>query len=600
VAAGQHPVAACSRSRQLRILFIGQAVERKGLPVLLSAFEALRDEVPATLTLVGAQPDDVAPLVLEAHGVRPLGRVGEHRKATELERADVLCAPSLHGESFGMVLTEAFAAGVPVVASDIPGYRDVVGHGREGMLVPPGDPVALAEALRALARDHEQRMAMAAAACQRAQRFGWPHVAGEVLDCYERAIAVGKAPTRGGRLAVRYGLASADLHPRQPRVREPSPQATAPPRPPLAQRRRLPLRALRRAALGLSSLAALGLGAAGLADIGVGRVEASLAASKPGLLTAGLGLMCVAMLVRGLAWHVILRAAPTWRRAGLADALQGTFIGVLMSATLPVRLGEPSRALIVARRLGRARETLPIVMGTLVSQMLLNLLAVVVLAAVTLTSVRGLQGDRPLAMLAIMPVAALLALMLAPVIVPGARASRSFGPHDLWLAVSAALGRMRHGLQVFCKPRLAGLAVTTQLVAWGLQLLSCWLLLAAVGLAGRIDLAGAAAVLFAVNLTALLPLTPANVGLFQAAVVAVLVGVYDVSAATALAYGIVLQATEIATAFIMGLPALAKEGISWKELRVRTLHATPVKLDPSPAPMRAGGGAGDIGSALRG
>jgi phosphatidylinositol alpha-mannosyltransferase len=341
-------------------------------------------------------------------------------------------------------------------------------------------------------------------------------------------------------------------------------------------------------AFGLSSLGAIGLVAAGLADVGVGRVEASLAASKPGLLIAGLGLMCAAMLARGLSWHVILRAAPTRRRARLADALQGTFIGVLMSATLPVRLGEPSRALVVARRLGRARETLPVVLGTLVSQMLLNLLAVIILGAVTLTSVRGLQGHgRPLIVLAIMPAAALLALLLAPLIVPGARAARSGGPRDLWADVCAALRRASQGLHVFRKPRQTSLAVATQLGAWGLQLLSCWLLLAALGLAGRVNVAGAAAVLFAVNLTALLPVTPANVGIFQAAVMAVLVGVYDVSAATALAYGIVLQAVEITTALMMGVPALAKEGLSWRELRLRTLHATPVKLDPLP-PRGAG------------
>jgi phosphatidyl-myo-inositol alpha-mannosyltransferase len=583
-------------ARSLQILFIGQAVERKGLPVLLSAFEALREHVPATLTLVGAQPEEVAPLLLEAHGVRALGRVGEQEKLAELARADVLCAPSLRGESFGMVLTEAFAAGVPVVASDIAGYRDVVRNGREGILVPPADAVALAQALRAILLDRDRRARMAAAARERAQRFGWPHVAAEVLECYERATEVGQAPTRCGRLAVRYGLASADLGPRSPRLREPASgngraggdqPAGARRYPPHAGPRRRWARSpalLRRAALGVSSLVVAGLGAAGLANIGVGRVEASLAASRPSLLTVGLGLMCVAMLARGLAWHAILQAAPTTRRARLADALQGTFIGVLMSATLPARLGEPSRALVVARRLGRARETLPVVLGTLVSQMLLNLLAVIVLGAVTLTSVEGLQGhDRALVMLAIMPIAALLALLLAPVIVPGSRASPSLGLRSLWAEVCAAVGRIRHGLRVFCKPRHASLAVLAQFAAWGLQLLACWSLLAALGLAGRVDLAGAAAVLFAVNLTALLPVTPANVGVFQAAVVAVLVGAYDVSAAAALAYGIVLQAVEVAAAFIMGTPALANEGLSWRELRVRTMHAAPVKLDPLPA-----------------
>ena len=73
--------------------------------------------------------------------------------------------------------------------------------------------------------------------------------------------------------------------------------------------------------------------------------------------------------------------------------MQGTFIGVLMSSTLPARLGEPSRALIVARRLGRARETLPVVLGTIVSQTMLNLLALAILGGVTFSSVE--RARRP-------------------------------------------------------------------------------------------------------------------------------------------------------------------------------------------------------------
>src|SRR4029077_9356169 len=93
----------------------------------------------------------------------------------------------------------------------------------------------------------------------------------------------------------------------------------------------------------------------------------------------------------------IFPAAPTWRRANRRDAMQGTFIGVLMSSTLPARLGEPSRALIVARRIGRVRETLPVVLGTMFSQTFLNLLALAILGAVTLSSVTVLDGhDRAL------------------------------------------------------------------------------------------------------------------------------------------------------------------------------------------------------------
>ncbi|MGA9876128.1 MAG: glycosyltransferase family 4 protein, partial [Solirubrobacteraceae bacterium] len=145
----------------LRVLFIGQAVERKGLPVLLRAFEALREQVPATLTLVGASAAEIAPMLLDDRGVRALGKVSEEHKLRELRDAEVLCAPSLSGESFGMVLTEAFAASTPVVASGIPGYRDVARDGVDSLLVPPGDALALAEALRTLALDPDRRAAMA-------------------------------------------------------------------------------------------------------------------------------------------------------------------------------------------------------------------------------------------------------------------------------------------------------------------------------------------------------------------------------------------------------------------------------------------------------
>lgn len=566
---------------QLRILFVGQAVERKGLPVLLRAFEALREEIPATLTLVGASRQEVAHMMLDDRGVHALGKVSEERKLAELARADVLCAPSLHGESFGMVLTEAFAAATPVLASDIPGYRDVLRDGHDGLLVPPGDALALAEALRALALDPRLRARMALAARERAERFAWPHVAAEVLDCYEQALRVAAPATRVGRAAVRYGLAPADLLPRIPAERLPS---LVPAGPPLVGRPRR-LRTLRRAGLAVSSLVAAGIAALALQRVGVARVAASLLASKPGLIAAGLALMCAAMFARALSWHAILAAAPTWRRAKRRDAMQGTFIGVLMSATLPARLGEPSRALIVARRLGRARETLPVVLGTIVSQTLLNLLALVILGGVTLSTVSDLDGhDRPLLLIALAPLLALLARALAPILVAPAARSRYQRLHALLTALRRTLARVRDGLRVFAQPRRAALATGAQLGAWALQWLSCWLLLTAFGLHPHGGAAAAAAaVLFAVNVTAVVPATPANVGVFQAACVAVLAGAYHVSTPDAIAYGIVLQAVELATALIMGLPALVNEGLTWREVRLRTMHATPVKLAPLPA-----------------
>lgn len=126
---------------------------------------------------------------IELDGVRVLGRVDNSTKQAELAAADVLCAPSLGGESFGMVLTEAFAAGTAVVASDIAGYRDVVRDGTDGVLVPRGDATALAQELRRLALHPERVSELSSCATQRAERYAWSHVAKEVRGAYQDAIA---------------------------------------------------------------------------------------------------------------------------------------------------------------------------------------------------------------------------------------------------------------------------------------------------------------------------------------------------------------------------------------------------------------------------
>ncbi len=578
LAAPREVDAACASSaRPLRILFIGQAVERKGLPVLLRAFEALREQVPATLTLVGVSREQVAPLMLDEGGVHALGKASEQEKARELERADVLCAPSLGGESFGMVLTEAFAASTPVIASDIVGYRDVVRDGEDGILLPPGDPVALAEALRSFALDGSRRGAMARSARQRAERFAWPQIAAEVLEAYEEAVTVA-ARRPSGRLMgakLRLGLAPADLQPRVKAKRLHSIEQTR------GRRRALSGRARVRLVAAVVALSLMALAFIGVGPMNVAQSLAGSLSSKPGLILAGFAVMCGAMLVRALAWHSILARAPTWRPARFADALQGTLIGVLMSATLPVRLGETSRALIVARRLGRALETLPVLLATIVLQTLLNLLALSIVGGVALVSVHLSHGEGVLVALALAPGAVLLAATLMPVLSEREGVTVRWARlHRIEAGVRVVLQRLRDGLALLSNRRASALAAMLQLGAWAAQMASCWLVLNALGLQGRAGLGAALAVLFAVNATAFVPLTPANVGVFQAACAAVLTGAYHVSAPSALAYGIVLQAIEIAAAIAMGLPALMKEGISWRELRLRTVHAAPVKLRP--------------------
>jgi phosphatidylinositol alpha-mannosyltransferase len=289
------------------------------------------------------------------------------------------------------------------------------------------------------------------------------------------------------------------------------------------------------------------------------------------------------MLVRAEAWNAILRAALPGVRVRRRDTARGTMIGVLMSATMPARLGEPSRALIVARRVGRVRERLPIVLGTLVSQTLLNILALLVLGAVMFeTSDLFDQRRGGLVLFAALPIVILAAVMLAPALLRGrGRRGAAGGRVHAWLRQARhALHQVRAGLLVFRSPRMGATAVVAQLTAWAIQWMSCYVLLVAFGLDETAGLGAAAAVLFAVNVSAVLPATPSNLGVFQAACVFVLSGAYGVSHADALGYGIILQAVEIATAIVMGAPALLTEGVSWRDVRLRALQGAPVRLAP--------------------
>ena len=563
-------------SERLRIVFVGQAVERKGLPLLLRSFEALRDHIPTELTVIGPTAEELSPLMLDDRDVRVLGKVNDARKRQELECADVLCAPSVRGESFGMVLTEAFAAGTPVIASDIAGYRDVVRDGVDGVLVPPGDPQTLAEALRDFYDEPERRRDMSRAAAADVKRFAWPAVADQVMSAYEEAVAVPVAARRAHRAAVAVGVRAADLKPHVPARKlaslEPAP----------ASRRSPVATAARRAALVLVSLGAVLLAYKALSTIGLGNIAQALLASSPSFVILGLGVMCGAMALRAVSWHAILRAALPKARVRLSDAMQGTFIGVLMSSTLPARLGEPSRALVVARRTGRPREHLPVVLGTVVSQTLLNIVALIVLGAVMFSSVDLFNGHQnALVAVAVAPVALLVLVLLAPLVLRhgGGRFGRL---QSLVAQARRGMTRVRAGLTVFRMPKLGAIAAAAQLGAWALQWTSCYILLVALGLNHQAGWAAAAAVLFAVNITAVLPATPANLGVFQAACAAVLHTGWHVGLGTGVAYGVILQAVEVSTALLMGAPALLKEGMSWREVRLRAMHAAPVKLPARP------------------
>ena len=419
---------------------------------------------------------------------------------------------------------------------------------------------------------------MARNAATDVQRFAWPRVAAELMGAYEDAIATPQPAGAMQRAAVRVGARSADLKPHAPAHRLPSLEPKT-----AAGRRAGAVAIARRVGLAMVSIGGAVLALLALQKIGLGSIAAALLRSSPTFVLLGLGVMCASMVLRAFSWHAILRAALPRARVKLSDAAQGTFIGVLMSSTLPARLGEPARALVVARRTGRPRENLPVVLGTLVSQTLLNIVALAILGAIMFSSVDLFNGHQnALLFAAIAPLALLVLVLISPVILRGA-GSRSGRLHALLDQARRGMSRVRAGLAVFRQPKLGGIATVSQLSAWGLQMLSCYLLLDALGLANRTGFGAAAAVLFAVNVTAVLPATPANLGVFQAACAAVLHTGWHVGYGTGVAYGVILQAVEVTTAIMMGMPALLKEGMSWREVRLRAMHAAPVKLPARPS-----------------
>ena len=185
------PAAVEVGGRRDQVVFIGRHEPRKGLAVLLRAWPGVHRRTGARLRVIGADPLAVR-YVLERErlpddGVDILGVVPADRLDRELAEAKLLAAPALGSESFGMVLTRAFAAATPVVASDIDGFRPVVGAG--GRLVRPGDAAALADALVTLLTDEEARLAGAAAAREIAEtRYAWPRLARTLLGIYEELV----------------------------------------------------------------------------------------------------------------------------------------------------------------------------------------------------------------------------------------------------------------------------------------------------------------------------------------------------------------------------------------------------------------------------
>jgi phosphatidylinositol alpha-mannosyltransferase len=177
------------------ILFVGRPEKRKGVGYLLRAYPAVKNAFPdARFIVVGAGDwaDSPYRAYINRHRMNDIvvvGRVSEAVLPRYHRSADVFCAPATTGESFGIVLLEAMAAGLPIVASDIEGYTQVLHHQQEGLLVPPRDASALADAICQVLQDRALAAELGARGRETAQQYAWPRVAEQVLDFYVKTAS---------------------------------------------------------------------------------------------------------------------------------------------------------------------------------------------------------------------------------------------------------------------------------------------------------------------------------------------------------------------------------------------------------------------------
>lgn len=175
------------------LLFVGRLEERKGFRIAVQAFAELAGLYPDLRLLVigdGSERDavdDLPPPVRDR--VDMLGRVDDDRLASYLKAVDLYIGPATGGESFGIVLAEAMAAGLPIVASDIPGYRDVARNGLEALLVAPGDPGALVAGVRRVLDDPALAISLGECGAARAHDFAWDSVTERLIEVYRGVVA---------------------------------------------------------------------------------------------------------------------------------------------------------------------------------------------------------------------------------------------------------------------------------------------------------------------------------------------------------------------------------------------------------------------------
>ena len=175
------------------VLFIGRHEPRKGLQILLKAFRYLPDDVRLWIASDGPETEKLKEQTSNDDRIVWLGTISDAEKINRLQRCSVLCAPSLGGESFGIVLLEAMAARTPVVASAIPGYMKLARQGKDALLTKPGDPISLSDALRTVLYNVNVASTFSESGKERAEQFSMDELAIQYQMMYQKALTISPA-----------------------------------------------------------------------------------------------------------------------------------------------------------------------------------------------------------------------------------------------------------------------------------------------------------------------------------------------------------------------------------------------------------------------
>ena len=175
------------------VLFLGRHEPRKGLQVLIEAFRYLPNDVRLWIASEGPETEKLKEQTSNDDRIIWLGTISDAEKINRLQKCSVLCAPSLGGESFGIVLLEAMAAKTPVVASAIPGYMKLARQGKDALLTKPGDPISLSDALRSVLFTDNVATTLSESGRERAEQFSMDELAIQYQKIYKRALTISPA-----------------------------------------------------------------------------------------------------------------------------------------------------------------------------------------------------------------------------------------------------------------------------------------------------------------------------------------------------------------------------------------------------------------------